>query len=84
MAIACKPQLLIADEPTTFRRNRSKEIISCWRHSARNGNEYYIYFTWFVAGFRDCPSGFSDVPGEIVEQGSKTNFKNPVHNYTKL
>jgi ABC-type dipeptide/oligopeptide/nickel transport system ATPase component len=29
MAIACKPQLLIADEPTTFRRNRSKEIISC-------------------------------------------------------
>jgi peptide/nickel transport system ATP-binding protein len=26
MAIACKPQLLIADEPTT-RCNRSKEII---------------------------------------------------------
>jgi ABC-type oligopeptide transport system ATPase subunit len=36
-----------------------------------------------IFGFRDCPSGFSDVPGEIVEQGSKTNFINPVHNYTK-
>jgi ABC-type antimicrobial peptide transport system ATPase subunit len=46
MAIACKPQLLIADEPTTALCNRSKgnyPVVE--RHSARNGNEYYIYFT---------------------------------------
>jgi ABC-type antimicrobial peptide transport system ATPase subunit len=51
MAIACKPQLLIADEPTTALDVTAKNYPVVERHSARNGNEYHIYFTRFVARF---------------------------------
>jgi ABC-type lipoprotein export system ATPase subunit len=60
MAIACKPQL-IADEPTTALDVTVGNVVE--RHSARNGNEYHIYFTRFVARFSYRPSGCSDVPG---------------------
>jgi ABC-type lipoprotein export system ATPase subunit len=43
-----KPQLLIADEPTTA-LDVTVGVVE--RHSARNGNEYHIYFTRFVARF---------------------------------
>jgi hypothetical protein len=55
------------------------------RHSARNGNEYHIYFTRFVARFSYRPSGCSDVPGwNCGARGVKQIFKNPQHNYTSF
>jgi ABC-type dipeptide/oligopeptide/nickel transport system ATPase component len=45
MAIACKPQLLIADEPTTALMLPFKRNYQLLKDSARNGNEYHIYFT---------------------------------------
>jgi peptide/nickel transport system ATP-binding protein len=67
MAIACKPQLLIADEPTTFRCNRSKEIIQLLKDIQQETGMSIISHDLSLVSA--CPSGFSDVPGEIVEQG---------------
>jgi peptide/nickel transport system ATP-binding protein len=49
MAIACKPQLLIADEPTTaLDVTVQKEIIQLLK-DIQQETEYHIYFTRFVA-----------------------------------
>jgi ABC-type dipeptide/oligopeptide/nickel transport system ATPase component len=58
MAIACKPQLLIADEPTTaLDVTVQKEIIQLLKDIQQETDEYHIYFTRFVARFSYRPSG---------------------------
>jgi peptide/nickel transport system ATP-binding protein len=62
MAIACKPQLLIADEPTTaLDVTVQKEIIQLLKDIQQETGMSIIFFTRFVARF-SCPSGCSDVP----------------------
>ena len=47
MAIACKPQILIADEPTTaLDVTVQKDIIRLIKRvTSRNQNEYYFYYS---------------------------------------
>ena len=55
MAIACKPQLLIADEPTTaLDVTVQKEIINSLLKElqAGNGNEHFVYLTRPIPEFR--------------------------------
>jgi ABC-type glutathione transport system ATPase component len=74
MAIACKPQLLIADEPTTIDVTVQKKLSSCWRYSARNRDEYYIHFSWFVLGFRDAHRVLVMYQGEFGARRSKSRY----------
>jgi ABC-type dipeptide/oligopeptide/nickel transport system ATPase component len=53
VAIACKTTIIGTDEPTTaldVTVQRNYPVVE--RHSARNGNEYHIYFTRFVSSFQ--------------------------------
>jgi peptide/nickel transport system ATP-binding protein len=79
MAIACKPQLLIADEPTTaldVTVQGNYPVVE--RHSARNGMSI-IFISHDLSLVSAIAQGCSDVPG-WWSRGSKTNFKNPQHN----
>jgi peptide/nickel transport system ATP-binding protein len=52
MAIACKPQLLIADEPTTaLDVTVQKEIIQLLKDIQQETGMSIIFFTRFVARF---------------------------------
>lgn len=86
MAIACKPKLLIADEPTTaLDVTVQKDILELLRE-IKNETQMSILFIShdlsLVAEFADRILVMYN--GEIVEQGTtQTIFKNPGHNYTK-
>ncbi|NRB84393.1 MAG: ABC transporter ATP-binding protein [Winogradskyella sp.] len=86
MAIACKPKLLIADEPTTaLDVTVQKDILELLRE-IKNETQMSILFIShdlsLVAEFADRIMVMYN--GEIVEQGTtRTIFKNPSHNYTK-
>jgi len=86
MAIACKPDLLIADEPTTaLDVTVQKEIISLLK-SLQEENEMSILF---ISHDLSLVSEIADrvlvlQRGEVVEQGAaETIFKNPKEEYTK-
>jgi peptide/nickel transport system ATP-binding protein len=70
----------LQDEPTTALDVTVQNYPVVERHSARNGNEYHIYF-------HDL-SLVSAIAHRVVvmyqgEQEQNKFFKNPQHNYTK-
>lgn len=86
MAIACKPEILIADEPTTaLDVTVQKEIITLLKELQEETNMSIIFITHdlsLVSGIADRILVMSE--GSIVEQGySKQIFKSPKHIYTQ-
>ena len=86
MAIACKPKILIADEPTTaLDVTVQKEIILLLRELQQETKMSII----FISHDLSLVSEIADrvlvmYRGEIVEQGSVEGiFNNPKHTYTK-
>lgn len=86
IAIACKPKLLIADEPTTaLDVTVQKEIIELLKQLQKEENMSIIFISHDLA----LVSEISDrvlvmYKGEIVEQGVVSDiFKHPKHTYTK-
>ena len=86
MAIACKPKLLIADEPTTaLDVTVQKEIILLLKSLQKT----YGMSILFISHDLSLISEIADrvlvmYKGEIVEQGKTQDvFKNPQHIYTK-
>lgn len=86
MAIACKPKILIADEPTTaLDVTVQKEIILLLKQLQAEQNMSII----FISHDLSIVSEISDrilvmYQGDIVEQGPVEKiFKNPEHTYTK-
>jgi peptide/nickel transport system ATP-binding protein len=81
----CKPQLLIADEPTTaLDVTVQKEIIQLLKDIQQETGMSIIFISHDL-------SLVSAIAHRVVvmyqvklwSKGSKTNFKNPQHNYTK-
>ena len=86
MAIACKPKILIADEPTTaLDVTVQKEIILLLKELQRETGMSII----FISHDLSLESEIADrvlvmYRGEIVEQGNAESiFNNPQHLYTK-
>jgi len=86
MAIACKPTILIADEPTTaLDVTVQKEIIALLKELQQETQMSIV----FISHDLSLVSEIADevlvmYKGEIVEQGNAREiFKNPTHNYTK-
>jgi peptide/nickel transport system ATP-binding protein len=74
MAIACKPQLLIADEPTTALDVTVQNYPVVERHSARNGMSI-IFISHDLSLVSAIAIGLVMYQGEIVEQGVKQILK---------
>ena len=86
MAIACKPQLLIADEPTTaLDVTVQKEIIQLLKDIQQETGMSIIFISHDLSLVSEIAHRVLVMyQGEIVEQGEvKQIFKNPQHNYTK-
>lgn len=86
MAIACKPQLLIADEPTTaLDVTVQKEIIQLLKDIQQETGMSIIFISHDLSLVSEIAHRVLVMyKGEIVEQGDvKQIFKNPEHNYTK-
>lgn len=86
MALACRPQLLIADEPTTaLDVTTQAEIIKLLDNLVRERNMALLFISHdlpVVAGLVDRVIVLRR--GETVEQGPvKTVFATPQHDYTK-
>jgi peptide/nickel transport system ATP-binding protein len=86
MAIACKPKLLIADEPTTaLDVTVQKDILELLKSLQKETDMSIL----FISHDLSLVSEFAEkiivmYQGEIVEQGeTKTIFLHPNHNYTK-
>ena len=86
MAIACKPQILIADEPTTaLDVTVQKEIIQLLKQLQKEEQMSVLFISHDLA----LVSEISDrvlvmYQGQIVEQGPVAEiFNNPKHTYTK-
>lgn len=86
MAIACKPKILIADEPTTaLDVTVQKEIIALLKSLQQETGMSIL----FISHDLSLVSEIADTvlvmyKGAIVEQNmAATIFKNPAHNYTK-
>ena len=86
MAIACKPEILIADEPTTaLDVSVQKEIIALLKSLQEETGMSIL----FISHDLSLVSEISDrilvmYRGQIVEQGTaEAIFKNPQHSYTK-
>jgi peptide/nickel transport system ATP-binding protein len=86
MAIACKPKLLIADEPTTALDVTVQKDILDLLKSIQKETKMSILF---ISHDLSVVSEFAEnvivmYNGEIVEKGNtKKVFKSPSHNYTK-
>ncbi|XCF06574.1 ABC transporter ATP-binding protein [Tamlana crocina] len=86
MAIACKPDILIADEPTTaLDVTVQKEIVSLLKTLQAETKMSIIFITHDLAIISEIAHRVLVMyQGNIVEQGLVTEiFKTPKHNYTK-
>ena len=86
MAIACKPKILIADEPTTaLDVTVQKEIILLLKELQQETKMSIIFISHDLALVSEIADKVIVMyKGEIVEQGLVEQvFKNPVHDYTK-
>ena len=86
MAIACKPQLLIADEPTTaLDVTVQKEIILLLKSLQKAYKMSILFITHDLSLISEIADRVLVMyKGEIVEQGQTQHvFKNPQHIYTK-
>ena len=86
MAIACKPDILIADEPTTaLDVTVQKDIISLLKELQIETKMSIIFITHDLALISEIADRVIVMyKGDIVEQDAvKDIFKNPKHNYTK-
>ena len=86
MAIACKPDILIADEPTTaLDVTVQKDIIKLLKALQAETKMSIIFITHDLALISEIADRVLVMyKGEIVEESTVSNiFKNPQHNYTK-
>ncbi|WP_406685383.1 ABC transporter ATP-binding protein [Seonamhaeicola sp. MEBiC1930] len=86
MAIACKPDILIADEPTTaLDVTVQKEIIKLLKTLQEETKMSVIFITHDLALISEIANRVLVMyKGNIVEEGDVSKiFKSPQHNYTK-
>lgn len=86
MAIACKPKILIADEPTTaLDVTVQKEIILLLKQLQKDEGMSIIFISHDLALISEISNRVLVMyQGNIVEQGSVSGiFKSPNHTYTK-
>lgn len=86
MAIACKPKLLIADEPTTaLDVTVQKEILELLKRIQQETQMSILFISHDLSLISELANRVIVMyKGEIVEQDKVENiFKNPQHNYTK-
>ncbi len=86
MAIACKPDILIADEPTTaLDVTVQKDIIKLLKSLQTDTKMSVIFITHDLALISEIADRVLVMyKGDIVEEGDVTTiFKAPQHNYTK-
>lgn len=86
MAIACKPEILIADEPTTaLDVTVQQEIILLLKNLQQETGMSIVFISHDLSLVSEiCDRILVMYKGEIVEQNSALNiFKNPQHIYTK-
>lgn len=86
MAIACKPELLVADEPTTaLDVTIQKQILELLAQIQKEKGMSMLFITHDLGVIADIADEVVVMyRGEIVEQGpTQEIFKNPKHPYTK-
>lgn len=86
MAIACKPKILIADEPTTaLDVTVQKEIIQLLKDLQQETKMSILFISHDLSLVSEIANRVLVMyKGEIVEQGNaKVIFEHPQHNYTK-
>ena len=86
MAIACKPKLLIADEPTTaLDVTVQKEIIELLLEIKRTEGLSIIFISHDLALVSEIADRLIVMfKGKIIEKGKAVEiFSNPIENYTK-
>ena len=86
MAIACKPKLLIADEPTTaLDVTVQKEILALLKELQKENNMSILFISHDLALISEIADRLLVMyEGKIVEQGvTKTIFNSPKELYTK-
>ncbi|BAO75639.1 ABC transporter ATP-binding protein [Winogradskyella sp. PG-2] len=86
MAIACKPKLLIADEPTTaLDVTVQKDILELLKMIQKETEMSILFISHDLSLVSELADEVMVMyNGEIVEQGAThTIFKTPKHNYTK-
>lgn len=86
MAIACKPKLLIADEPTTaLDVTVQKEILELLKELQTETKMSILFISHDLALVSELADNVVVMyKGDIVEQGDVTQiFNSPKHNYTK-
>src|SRR5690606_14539104 len=86
MAIACKPDLLIADEPTTALDDTiQKQILDLLASLQQQYGMSILFITHYLGVVHDIADRVVVMyRGEKVEEGTKEQiFSNPTHPYTK-